>query len=589
MRSAVGTPPIAGADPDSHGVPPQLTDYDEACSSFRWSDARRALDGLPGGGGLNMAHEAVDRHATGAGGQRVALRSLDVAGRAHDVSYAELRARSARFAGALERLGVGAGDRVATLLPRTPALWVSALGALRARAVFAPLFAAYGPEPVRARLAAGGIRVLVTTARAWRAKVAPLRAQLPALEHVLLVDGPSEAGARGLQELLDAARDDRPIPPTDPGEPALLHFTSGTTGAPKAALHAHEALVAQDATARLVLDLRPSDTLWCTADPGWVTGTVYGILAPLSVGARVVADEADFDAERWLAVLRDQDVSVWYTAPTALRLLSRLGDGRIRAARPPRLRFAASVGEPLEARAVEWSRDVFGIPVHDTWWQTETGAIMIANFAATELRPGSMGRPVPGVSAALVRRRADGGVDAVTEPGALGEIALRAGWPSMFRGYLGDEARTRACFADGWYLSGDLARRDADGWFWFAGRSDDVIKSAGQLVGPTEVEAALLDHAAVLEAGVIGVPDPVAGESIVAFVALRPGHTPGEPLRRELLAHARRRLGPAIAPRAIEIRPRLPKTRSGKIARRLLKARELGLPEGDLSGLQDVD
>jgi acetyl-CoA synthetase len=576
MRGGVATPLVA-------------LDYDEAYRTFRWSDARRALDGLPGGAGLNVAHEAVDRHATGAAGRRVALRCLDVAGCARDVSYAELRARTARFADALMRLGVEAGERVATLLPRAPALFVAALGTLRARAVFAPLFSAYGPEPVRARLAAGGIRVLVTTARAWHAKVAPLRAALPALEHVLLIDAPSEPGTRGLEALLDAARDDRPIPPTDPAEPALLHFTSGTTGTPKAALHAHEALVAQDATARLVLDLRASDTLWCTADPGWVTGTVYGILAPLSVGARVVADEADFDAERWLALLRDQEVSVWYTAPTALRLLSRLGDERIRAARPPRLRLAASVGEPLEARAVEWSRDVFGRPVRDTWWQTETGAIMIANFAGTELRPGSMGRPVPGVTAALVRRRADGGVDPVSEPGALGEIALRAGWPSMFRGYLGDEPRTRACFADGWYLSGDLARRDADGWFWFVGRSDDVIKSAGQLVGPTEVEGALLEHPAVLEAGVIGVPDPIAGETIKAFVTLRPGRAPGDPLRRELLAHARRRLGPAAAPKAIEIRARLPRTRSGKIARRLLKARELGLPEGDVSALQDVE
>jgi len=228
---------------------------------------------------------------------------------------------------------------------------------------------------------------------------------------------------------------------------------------------------------------------------------------------------------------------------------------------------------------------VLGLAIHDNWWQTETGGIMIANYASMDIKPGSMGRPLPGIEAAIVRR-AGQGVEVIEQPDREGELALRAGWPSMFRGYLKEDARYAKCFVDGWYLSGDLARRDMDGYFWFVGRADDVIKSAGHLIGPFEVESVLMEHPAVIEAGVIGVPDPIALEAVKAFVALRPGYTPSEALQKELMAHARKRLGPAVAPREIAFRDSLPKTRSGKIMRRLLKARELGLPEGDLSTLE---
>jgi acetyl-CoA synthetase len=325
---------------------------------------------------------------------------------------------------------------------------------------------------------------------------------------------------------------------------------------------------------------------WCTADPGWVTGTSYGIVAPLSHGLEQIVDEGDFDAERWYGVLQDQRVSVWYTAPTAIRMLMKAGPELPRKFDLSALRFVASVGEPLNAEAVLWGQGALGLPIHDNWWQTETGGIMIANYAGTALKPGSMGRPLPGIDAAIVRRREDGGLDVLAGPDASGELALRAGWPSMFRAYLDAEERYRKCFRDGWYLSGDLARRDADGFYWFLGRADDVIKTAGHLIGPVEVEAVLLQHPAVVEAGVIGKPDPVAGEVVKAFVTLRAGARPDEALRRELLAHARARLGPAVAPREIDFRDALPHTRSGKIMRRLLRARELGLPEGDLSTLE---
>jgi acetyl-CoA synthetase len=345
-------------------------------------------------------------------------------------------------------------------------------------------------------------------------------------------------------------------------------------------------VLAHHVTGRLALDLHVGDVFWCTADPGWVTGTSYGIIAPLTNGVTLVTDEDDFDAARWYRILEEQRVTVWYTAPTAIRMLIKAGPELARQRRFPALRFAASVGEPLDPEGVIWGAATLGVPFHDNWWQTETGGIMIANFASMDIKPGSMGKPIPGVEAAIVHTRDDAEIEVVDTPDTTGELALKPGWPSMFRAYLGQEERYRKCFRSGWYLSGDLARRDADGYYWFVGRADDVIKSAGHLIGPFEVESALLEHAAVAEAGVIGKPDPTVGAIVKAFVSLRAGFAPSEALHREIMAHARRKLGPAVAPREIEFLASLPKTRSGKIMRRLLKARELGLPAGDTSMLE---
>jgi acetyl-CoA synthetase len=351
-------------------------------------------------------------------------------------------------------------------------------------------------------------------------------------------------------------------------------------------MHVHEAVVAHHETARLALDFHPDDRFWCTADPGWVTGTSYGIIAPLTHGLTMIVDEADFDAERWYGIIKDEGVTVWYTAPTAIRMLMKAGTPLARQHDLRSLRFLGSVGEPLNPEGVVWGLEAFDQPFHDNWWQTETGGIMIANFAAMDIRPGSMGRPLPGVEAAIVCRASDGTVTEIVEPDVQGELALRPTWPSMFRGYLGEEERYRKCFAGGFYLTGDLARRDADGYYWFVGRADDVIKSSGHLIGPFEVESALLEHEAVAEAGVIGKPDPVAGEVVKAFVSLKPGFSADDELRRSILARARTRLGAVVAPKEIAFVPNVPKTRSGKIMRRLLKARELGLPEGDTSTLE---
>jgi acetyl-CoA synthetase len=423
-------------------------------------------------------------------------------------------------------------------------------------------------------------KVLITTQALFDKKVRKIGVPMPTLEHVLRVDSPAFRG------LFDAASGEFEIEPTSADDISFLHFTSGTTGMPKGAVHVHGAVVMHCATGRVALDLHPDDIYWCTADPGWVTGTSYGIVTPLVHGVTSIVDEADFDAARWYRILDEEHVSVWYTAPTAIRMLMKAGAEMAKARSYPALRFVASVGEPLNPEAVWWGNDVLGLPIHDNWWQTETGGIMVANTPALDVKPGSMGKPLPGVEVAIVHRR-DEGLEVVSQPGVEGELALKAGWPSMFRGYLGQEERYRKCFVDGWYLTGDLARRDADGYLWFVGRADDVIKSAGHLIGPFEVESVLIEHPAVAEAGVIGKPDPTVGEVVKAFVSLRAGFTPCEELRQEILGHARKRLGAAVAPKEIAFATVLPRTRSGKIMRRLLKARELGLPEGDTSTLEE--
>ena len=569
-------------------LPPNLPDYAAARANFTWEAARAQLDGLPDGGGLNIAHEAVDRHAAGPRATQVAIRWLDRDSQSRDYTYQQLRELSNRFANALQGLGIEQGDRVAVLTPRIPELYITALGTLKLGCLFMPLFSAFGPEPIRTRLRLGGARVLVTTEMLYRRKVAQLRDSLPALQLVILVGNAQESvelpGTLDFHRLVAAADTHFTIPPTDPQALALLHFTSGTTGTPKGVMHVHEAVVMHQLSGHLALDLHPGDIFWCTADPGWVTGTSFGIISPLTLGATLIVDSEEFDAERWYRILQDQRVSVWYTAPTAIRMLMRLGMDLGKRFDTSCLRFMASVGEPLNPEAVAWGVQAFGLPFHDNWWQTETGAIMISNYLSMDIKPGSMGRPLPGIEAAIVQRNPQGGIQLIDTPDSRGELALRIGWPSMFRGYLDEQARYRQCFVDGWYLSGDLAMQDADGYFWFVGRADDVIKSAGHLIGPFEVESVLLEHPSVAEAGVIGIPDPIVMEVVKAFVTLKPGQEPNESLQRQLLALARQRLG-AVAPREIVFRTDLPKTRSGKIMRRLLKARELGLPEGDLSNL----
>lgn len=546
---------------------------------------------------LNICDVAVDAHVAAGHGNDLALRCRRRDGTVEDLTYADLQDLTARFAAVLGDLGVGRGDRVALVSGRVPLLYVAALGALRHGAVVSPLFAAFGPEPLRQRLDRSDAAVLVTTSALYRKKVRRIRGELPSLRHVLLVDAdeddPTE-GTLALRSLLQRTSPAPQIAPTGPEDMSLLHFTSGTTGMPKGAVHVHAAVAAHRNTAREVLDVHRGDVYWCTADPGWVTGTSYGIIGPLANGATLIVDEGEFDARRWYQTLQDERVAVWYTAPTAIRMLMRAGDDLPGEYDLGALRLIASVGEPLNPEAVEWGRRVLRLPIRDNWWQSETGGIMIANTPDGEVRPGSMGRPVSGVQVDIAKVGADnepivgsdGNPELVDSPDEEGMIVIRRGWASMFRGYLNDDERYAKAFLGDWYLSGDLARRDEDGWYWFVGRADDVIKTAGHLIGPFEVESTLMEHPAVVEAAVIGVPDEVAGNLVKAFVTLHEGTEVNEDLELDLMGFARKRLGPAVAPRSITVVDDLPHTRSGKIMRRLLRARELGLEEGDLSTLE---
>ncbi|WGT50480.1 acetate--CoA ligase [Thioclava nitratireducens] len=556
---------------------------EEDRKAFTWDTARAMLDGFPDGG-LNIAHEAVDRHVAAGHGDDEAILWLGKDGERQSLSYRDLAARTARFANVLTAHGLEPGDRLFGLAGRVPGLYVAALGTLKAGMIFSPLFSAFGPEPLRTRLEIGEANALITTASIYRRKIAAWRDEIPSLKLVLIIGDEAPEGCVALGPAMAAASEAFETVHTAPEDPALIHFTSGTTGRPKGAVHVHNAVVIHAAAGRYALELTPGTRYWCTADPGWVTGTSFGIISPLVNRVRMIVDEADFDLDRWYGILEREQIEVWYTAPTAIRMMMRAGK---EAAAPydfSTLRFMASVGEPLNPEAVVWGNEVFGKPFHDNWWQTETGGIMIANTRAMDVHPGSMGKPLPGIEAGIVERVDDGLREC--KPGEIGELALRPGWPSMMRAYLHEEARYKKCFVGGWYLSGDLAMRDSEGYFWFVGRADDLIKSSGHLIGPFEVESALIEHPAVAEAAVIGLPDETAGEVVKAYVALNPGFEPSEDLERDIRGLARKKLGAAVAPREVVFRKTLPKTRSGKIMRRLLKARELGLPEGDISTLE---
>jgi acetyl-CoA synthetase len=573
---------------DTGTLPPNLLDYEKTYAEFSWETIRGELTGLPGGKGLNIAYEAVDRHFKTSKRNHLAIRWLGKDGRVRDFTYSDLKRETNRFANVLRELGVQKGERVFILAGRIPELYIAALGTLKNLSVVCPLFSAFGPEPVYQRLTRGNGKVLVTTKRQYQQKIAGLRERLPQLQYVLLadVDDHLDKDILSLPKLMAQSSTKFTIPPTSPEDMSVVHFTSGTTGMPKGAIHVHGAILHHYMTAKYALDLHSDDIFWCTADPGWVTGTSYGIFAPLALGVTCIVDEAEFDADRWYHILEEQKVTVWYTAPTAIRRLMRLDIKPLEQYDLSHLRFIASVGEPLNPEAVVWGERVLGLSIHDNWWQTETGGIMISNYPSMEIRPGSMGRPLPGIQAAIVHRVGDEGVELVEQPDVEGDLALKPGWPSMFRGYIHDEERYRKCFRGEWYITGDLAERDIDGYFWFVGRADDIIKTAGHMVGPFEVESALMEHPAVAEAGVIGKPDPIIGELVKAFVSLKPGFEPSEELRTELLGFGRTKLGSAVAPKEIDFQSNLPKTRSGKIMRRLLKARELGLPEGDVSTLE---
>ena len=566
-------------------VKPNLSHYDEARSTFTWESLLSDLDWLSGGA-LNKAHECIDRHAA-ANPDKPAMLWLGKNGEEETYTFADMKRLTDKFANALRDLGIQKGDRVFIFMDRVPELYVAFFGILKAGNVVGPLFSAFGPDPVKDRLEDAGAVALITSPD-LRKRISGIIPDLPDLKHVIIVNKlgrdstPIEDGDLLYDDLMEAASDEPAIEPTSMYDYSVMHYTSGTTGKPKGAVHRHIAVLQQYATGKWALDLHPDDIYWCTADPGWVTGTSYGMFAPWSNGVTQIIYEGGFRASAWYEIIQKYGVTVWYTAPTAIRMLMRAGNDVPKRYDTSSLRFIASVGEPLNPEGVSWGVEVFGMPIHDNWWQTETGAILISNYAVQEVRLGSMGRPIPGITAGILDEEYN-----EAAPGEEGHLAIRTGWPSMFHVYWGNQSLYNSRFKKGWYITGDRARMDKDGFFWFVGRADDVINTAGHLVGPFEVESALIEHPAVAEAGVIGKPDPIAMEVVKAFVSLHQGYEASDRLRQEITRFVRGKLAAAVAPREIEFVDSLPKTRSGKIMRRLLKARELGLPEGDTSTLEE--
>ncbi|MBM3205598.1 acetate--CoA ligase [Candidatus Shapirobacteria bacterium] len=551
---------------------PHLKDYQKTYQSFKWEQAKKELSWFPRGK-LNTAFNAIDRHAQGGKKNKIALYWEGEGEEKKKFTFFELFLLSNQFGNLLKSLGVKRGDRVFFFLPRVPELYFGFLGTLKIGAVAGTLFAAFGPQALYDRLKNSGAKVLVTT-KALYLRVQKVEKDLPELKKILLVENLQKKLA-GFSVKLKCAQ-------TEAKDPAFMLYTSGTTGKPKGVIHTHQSILLEHMTAKWVLDLKEGDVYWCTADPGWVTGIAYGILGSWSNGASSLVYAGRFDPEKWYQLIADYQVSVWYTAPTAIRMLAATDSGLVKKYDLSSLRHLASVGEPLNPEAVFWSLKAFGLPFHDNWWQTETGGILIANYPSLPIKPGSMGKPIPGIKAGIVSDKGQ-----VLRTKKIGNLAIKSPWPSMMKTIWRRPQKYRSYFQKGWYLTGDLAYKDKDGYFWFVGRADDVIKTSGERVGPFEVESSLIEYPGVVEAGVIGKPDPLRGEIIKAFVVLKPKLKPSKALKSKLQTYVKTHLAGHAYPREIEFIDRLPKTRSGKIMRRLLKAKELGLPIGDTSTLEE--
>ncbi len=559
--------------------------YDERYQSFDWERAAEEFE-FGRDGMYNIGYFCSDRICEKGGGKKAALIWEGFNGEVRRYTYDDVKILSNTFAQYFVDLGLREGDRICLFMDRIPELYISFLGVLKMGAIVQPLYSAFGEDALFTRLSDAGTKAILTT-RKHLGKVRRIRERLPQLTHIILLD-PDDRAPEAREHHFSMDRAER-VESFDcvraaRETPSVLHYTSGTTGKPKGALHVHSAIIAQYVTTKWVLDVRPDDVYWCTADPGWVTGTSYGIIGPWANGITQVVLDAGFSAVKWYSFIAKHHVTVWYSAPTAIRLLMKEGGEIVKKFNLSSLRHLCSVGEPLNAEAVLWSQKAFGKPFHDTFWQTETGSIVITNFPGMEIKPGSMGKPFPGITATVISPKSH---EPLGKPGAVGLIALRPGWPSMMRDYWNNHETYDNKFKNGWYICGDRASIDAEGYFWFVGRDDDVINTAGHLVGPFEIESALLEHEAVAESAAVGKPDPVNMEVVKAFIALKPGYVPDGDLQLDIMNHIRKKLSPLAMPQEIEFVASLPKTRSGKIMRRVLRAREWGEEIGDISTLEN--
>ncbi len=555
-----------------------LTEYEKIYQIFKWEDVENAFSWSETGK-VNMAYECIDRHVDEGKGDKIALNYKDDV-RKESYTFNELKQKSNQAANVLKtKAQVQKGDRVFIFMPRTPELYFAFLGILKIGAIVGPLFEAFMEKAVKDRLENSDAKVIITT-NSLLPRIP--KDDLPNLETIIVVDENVSDEYVDFNTEMEHASDQFEIEWLNQDDGLILHYTSGSTGQPKGVLHVQKAMLVHYISGKYVLDLQEDDVYWCTADPGWVTGTSYGIFAPWLNGVTNCIAGGRFSPEAWYSMIEEFKVTIWYTAPTALRMLMSAGDDLVEKYNLSSVRSILSVGEPLNPEVIKWAKKVYDKRVLDTWWMTETGGHMIVNYPSMDIKLGSMGKPLPGIEAAIIDNEGN-----PLPPNRMGNLAIKKGWPSMMYKIWKNPEKYQSYFIGDWYVSGDSAYQDEDGYFWFQGRVDDVIMTAGERVGPFEVESKLVEHEAVAEAGVIGKPDPVRGEIIKAFVALRKGYEPSDALKEDIRKFVKEGLAAHAAPREIEFKDKLPKTRSGKIMRRVLKAWELDLPTGDLSTMED--
>ncbi|HRY33897.1 MAG TPA: AMP-binding protein [Bacteroidales bacterium] len=560
--------------------------YDERLRDFSWEISEKELDYRPGKE-INIGWYCSDRICLQGKAEKTALIWEGLMGHERKLTYDDLRKTSNTIGQYLRDLGIEAGDRVCLFMDKIPELYIGFVGILKTGAIAQPLFSAFGDESLFVRLENAGTRAIITQKK-HAPKVRKIMDKLPDLEYLIIVDHDPARPLGAKERTLDLWNmpwvDAFSIYPTFAETPSVLHYTSGTTGQPKGVKHVHYSLISQYLTTKWVLDVRDDDIYWCTADPGWVTGTSYGIIGPFSMGATQCVMDVGFSAEAWYKFIEKHRITVWYSAPTAIRSLMKAGNELVTRFDLSCLRHLASVGEPLNSEAVIWSEKVFGKPFYDTYWQTETGSIMISNYPGMKIKPGSMGKPFPGIEACVVDPKT---FEPIPESGKIGLIGFKPGWPSMMRMYWNNETTYQNKFKNGWYMPGDRSSIDNEGYFWFVGRDDDVINTGGHLVSPFEVESALLENEMVAESAVVSKPDDINMEVVKAFVTLKPGFEGNKDTELVIMNFIRKKLSPLAMPQEIEFVPNLPKTRSGKIMRRILKAKEWGEEIGDTSTLED--
>ncbi len=562
--------------------------YNDRVKNFDWSISEKEL-GYKDGDNINIGWYCSDRICEMGKADKTALIWEGLGGKEKQYTFNDVRLASNTIGAFLKFLGIADGDRVCLFMDKIPELYFSFLGGLKIGAIVQPLFSAFGEESLFVRLENAQTKAIITQ-RKHVGKVRRILEKSNFLKDIIIVDdqGKKPLREREIAFSLETANpvENLDIFPSKAESPSVLHYTSGTTGQPKGVQHVHYSLISQYLTTKWVLDLQENDVYWCTADPGWVTGTSYGIIGPWSLGITQCVLDTGFSARSWYEFINKHKVTVWYSAPTAIRSLMKAGDDLVKEYDLSTLRHLASVGEPLNSEAVIWSEKVFGHAFLDTYWQTETGSMMLTNFPDMKIKPGSMGKPFPGITATVVDNKT---FEPIKEPGKIGLIAFKPGWPSMMRTYWNNEETYKSKFKNGWYLPGDRSSIDKDGYFWFVGRDDDVINTGGHLVSPFEVESALLEHEMVAESAVVAKPDEVNMEVVKAFVTLTPGIEANPDIELKIMNFIRKKLSPLAMPQEIEFVQNLPKTRSGKIMRRLLHAKEWGEEIGDTSTLEDDD